>query len=85
MKKEDVNNALKRIDKASKGLAEEMKEKTLGEHVAAIIDTHGELSIDLLRESIENTLNHTDNSMVKLANEAALNYLNSLLAKHRLS
>jgi hypothetical protein len=81
--KEDINNALKRIDKASKGLAEEMKEKILGEHAATVIETHGELSIDLLRESIENTLNHTDNSMVKLANEAALNYLVEQQAKYR--
>jgi formate dehydrogenase maturation protein FdhE len=83
---------LKNTADALKSLAESVKDNSLGKHVANVIEAHGGVSIALLKEAIETSINQSSSindeskhplDSRRLNDEAVLNYLNNLLAKHR--
>jgi len=88
----DVNKVLAKHAKTLGVVAESVKERTLGKHVAAIIEAHGEVSVALLKALLEQAISQSasakgekspEHDLTRLADEAALNYLNDLLAKPR--
>jgi hypothetical protein len=90
MKVSDANNVLEEQAKSWNVAAESIKEQTLGQIVAAVIEVHGEVSVALLRAWLEKAISQSasdkeekssEPNLARLGNEAALNYLNDLLAK----
>lgn len=78
MKSYDVDKLIAQRDTLIEKGVGFFKEKTIGEHVAALVTKNGEVSLEMLILSLQHTV-ETAPSIDRRKAEAALTYLQSLV------
>lgn len=88
MKDTDVEKYLANMAKTKKMAAEAVKENTIGKYTLKMISRNGEVSVEALTAALEDAIANSSSAhgkgapeqdMARLAAEAALNHIRSLL------